>query len=54
MITVNGKTYTEQELIELVKDSTLIASYIRMDIEVIKENDDTMDYDTYYEFSKKY
>ena len=54
MITVNGKIWTEEQLVQLIEDSTLIAEFIRMDMDVIEENEDTMALDTYVEFSNKY
>ena len=54
MITVNNKTWTEQELIKLIEDAQLIAEYIRMDLSVIEDNEDTMALETYTNFSNKY
>ena len=54
MITVNNKTWTEQELIQLVNDAQNIAECIRMDIETIRDNDDTMDDKVYTSFSNRY
>ncbi len=54
MITINNKTWTEQELIQLVNDAQLIAEFIRMDLSTIEDNDDTMAVDTYTKFSNKY
>jgi hypothetical protein len=54
MITVDNKTWTEQELIQLINDAKNIAECIRMDIETIRENDDVMDDETYTNFSNKY
>lgn len=54
MITVNNKTWTERELIELIEDAQLIAEFIRMDLSTIEENEDVMALKTYTNFSKKY
>lgn len=54
MITLNDKTWTKEELEQLILDAQDIAMCIRMDIETIRENDDVMDDETYTEFSNKY
>ena len=54
MITLDNKTWTEQELIQLIADAELIAEFIRMDMGVIEDNEDTMAVETYVEFSNKY
>ena len=54
MITTNNKTWTEQELIQLIEDAQLIAEFIRMDLSIIEDNEDTMAVDTYTNFSNNY
>ena len=54
MITINNKTWTEQELIKLIEDAQLIAEYIRMDLGTIEDNEDTMALETYTNFSNNY
>jgi hypothetical protein len=54
MITLNDKTWTKEELEQLILDAQDIAMCIRMDIETIRENDDVMDDETYTNFSNKY
>ena len=54
MITVNNKTWTEQELIKLIEAAQDIAMCIRMDIQTIRDNDDVMDDETYTNFSNNY
>jgi cell division protein FtsB len=54
MITVNNKTWTEQEIIQLIEDAQLIAEFIRMDLGTIEDNEDTMALETYTNFSNKY
>lgn len=54
MITINGKTWSKEELEQLILDAQDIAMCIRMDIDTIRENDDVMDDETYTNFSNKY
>jgi len=54
MITINGETWSKEELEQLIIDAKDIAMCIRLDIETIRENDDVMDDEIYTEFSNKY
>ena len=53
-ITINGKTWTKEQLVQLVMDSEYIAECIDMDLGTIEENEDIMAFYSYEEFSKKY
>ena len=54
MITINNKTWTKEELEQLILNAQDIAMCIRMDLDTIEENSDTMDYETYNNFSNLY
>lgn len=54
MITINNKTWSKEELEQLILDAQDIAMCIRLDIDTIRENDDVMDDETYTNFSNKY
>jgi len=54
MITVNNKTWSKEDLEQLIMDAKDIAFCIRLDIDTIRENDEIMDDITYTEFSNKY